>query len=262
MRTALIRPTTDLRVVGDISTLHLVLAQHILGILEYREYYKEKVEQGDTVILDNGVYEGVSLTPNELMEAYMLLRPTYLVLPDLMEQGRNSLEVSMKFLRYFRESGCQGKVIGLPQFDNRKSTPAKGLAEWISCFDAFNKHPDVDVIGIVKNLSNLGITREYVMFNVVKAKKVKKPLQLFGASRNDGILEPLLYNKFPHEIMGIDSSYYYRNAICDTPPSIWSFNAGGRKDNFFDSSHQGEDFTYRLQQFIRMVECVETGRTS
>ncbi|MEO0158054.1 MAG: hypothetical protein ABIM59_04915 [candidate division WOR-3 bacterium] len=76
---------------------HMVLPQLWEDSI-YRSFYKEARERGDFVVLDNGAYEGTLLPLRELCRVAADLRPTVIVLPDVLGDYQKTEELSRKAL--------------------------------------------------------------------------------------------------------------------------------------------------------------------
>lgn len=215
MKVALIRPVAHLRDIGDsCSNYHMVMAQDILENEDYRTYYQERQKAGDTLILDNGAAEKITLTLDQLSEAVDLLSPTYLTLPDLIQGGKKSVEHSFKALRILMQRhDC--KFLGIPHIDPDEGSIGR-IDIWLDGVDAFNRSDDIAAIGITKYVVQMHHpvpSTRFFFLEALRKKRIHKPIHLYGLSILDGVFEPILYRKYPHEIMGIDSSHYFLHAM-------------------------------------------------
>ena len=70
-------------VIDEGETYHLVLTSIINKYPAYREFYLERIERGDFVILDNDAYEITDGgSTDDLIRAIQELKPSEVVLPD------------------------------------------------------------------------------------------------------------------------------------------------------------------------------------
>ncbi len=197
-KVALILPVPLLKHYGFLSNYHMVLPHAYQQYREYRDFYNRRAEAGDTILLDNGAPEGDLKTIEELALIISELRPTHIFLADVIHKGRETLDKSLEMMIALKEAleeECP-KLIGVPQGGT--------IAEWDECFNAFNKHPDIDVLGISKYFPKEFHTREQCLLHV--ARRIKKPVHLLGLSNADGVLEPLIYS---NNVMGVDSAHFY-----------------------------------------------------
>ncbi len=225
MNVGFIRPTPVLRTHGDISDYHMVLAPDILRDEEYRSYYIERISKGDTVILDNGIAEAVSLTVDQLDEAIDILHPTYVVLQDIIFGGKASLDRSFRHLAHVKETFPNQKVMAVPHYDEKEAQAANQVRMFLEGLKAFIDSPDIDALGISKYATKPFGSRASIirMMNNQKGKfHSHKPIHLLGLSHQDGAMEPILYNSFCLEIMGIDSAHYILYAATNRDCTGWN----------------------------------------
>lgn len=104
---------------------------------EYFNLFKGAVRSGREVILDNGVFElGKAWDADEFAGWVEKLRPTYYIVPDVLERGEATIESFFKFIN--SHVGLPGKTIGVVQGEN--------LHEFIKCYKAIE--PYCDKVGI------------------------------------------------------------------------------------------------------------------
>jgi len=113
MKIATIPPTSLLRKVPH-DGYHLILAKQVFTIPEYRDFYSERLDAGDYVILDNNASEeGKSIALDQLLQAarYLLsgcqdeqtaAERLELVLPDVPEDGMGTLAQSLMAVQPIR----------------------------------------------------------------------------------------------------------------------------------------------------------------
>ncbi len=136
------------------NNYHMVLAHRYLTDEKYRDFYLQaRKVPASTIILDNGACElKASIESSELYQAIRSLRPDYLVLPDVIDDGSSTTERSLKFLDQYSDitSELGIKFMGVPQ----------GLREneWINSFDVFYTDDRIAMIGIsnVAALNKIG----------------------------------------------------------------------------------------------------------
>ncbi len=221
MKVAFIRPTSVLETHGNISDYHMVLAPDILKDTKYRLFYKHRVDIGDTVILDNGIAEEVSLSTDDLDRAIASLNPTYVVLQDIIFGGKRSLEKTFRHLAYVKEVFPNQKVMAVPHFDHKALKAEEKVRIFLECLKSLLDSEDVDAIGISKYATEPFGSRAAILRVINDNSKFHshKPIHLLGLSHQDGALEPLTYRGFCLEIMGIDSAHYiiYASMNLDSP---------------------------------------------
>ncbi len=248
MEVAFIRPTSYLKVVGDGSRYHLVLAQEVLRDGDYTKYYLDKSKQGDTLILDNGAAEDEDLSWDELDDAICCVEPTIVAAQDIIFGGKRSLERTFKHVMHLKERFPEPPAImGIPQLDDKAPTMEGMISGFLACYKAMDSSSDIQMIGISKYAVPGGATRE-VLIQRLEKMRVKKPIHLLGLSPADGALEPLMYRKSKLDIRGIDSSHFILHAMQLLPPTAWE--AGSIKN-------RGERFMKMEASMFPSLEVVE-----
>lgn len=96
MNFSIIAPTAGLKEFATLSKTHLVLS-HVRNML-YWNFYTEREQEGDLIILDNSEYEGERCA-QRLIECLDYLDPDIIVLPDRLGEGKETFELSRNFLR-------------------------------------------------------------------------------------------------------------------------------------------------------------------
>lgn len=106
MNFCIISPAAGLQQFATLSKTHLVLS-HVDNAI-YTEFYRQRRDAGDLVILDNGAYEG-RMDPEKLLEKIVHYRPQVIVLPDiLMGDAKESFELARDFHKTWRSQvECQ-----------------------------------------------------------------------------------------------------------------------------------------------------------
>lgn len=97
MQFAAIMPVKAFERFGTRSKTHMALVQY-LDIPEYFRFFQQRREAGDTVILDNGAYEGVRAQMGNLDYWVRRLRPSVVVLPDAPGDLARTIQHSYNYL--------------------------------------------------------------------------------------------------------------------------------------------------------------------
>lgn len=104
---------------------------------EYFNLFKKAVTRDREVILDNGVFElGSAWDADEFAGWVEKLKPTYYIVPDVLERGEATIESFHKFINDHKK--LPGKIIGVVQGEN--------MREFIKCYKAIE--PYCDKVGI------------------------------------------------------------------------------------------------------------------
>jgi hypothetical protein len=114
MKFCVICPTSGLKEYATRSNVHLVLP-HIRH-KQYIEFYQERRKAGDTLILDNGAYEGQFIPYSRYERCINLYNPQVVVCPDApMRDWRITVSATEAFLRQFYDTHPNIKFMACPQ---------------------------------------------------------------------------------------------------------------------------------------------------
>jgi len=189
LKVAIISPTKFLRQCSARTDCQLCYAHIILHNELYRDYYVERLEKGNTLIMDTSSGEprkGISEV--EILNASELLRPTYTILPDVDFSLEKTVMRTLDWVRI-----CNTKTIG-----NLQGYDMEALRK---CYNTLKE--EVDVIGLPA--SNEKIESRSV---IIKELGIKEPCFFVGTYK-DPIREiPNLPN-----IMGISTDHPVRLGI-------------------------------------------------
>lgn len=110
MKAIVIPPIKELRNVYHPSGTHLALAHLALGTeqqaAEYWQFFVERKQEGDYIILDNAAHElRVPLDPHELIEAAELVRADEIVLPDVPYDHRQTIKLMVSCMQEWAQAG-------------------------------------------------------------------------------------------------------------------------------------------------------------
>lgn len=129
---------------------HMSLYQEIIKKDEYLDFYKQIRNISDSfIIMDNGAAEGCNPTPEELLDAYRLLEPHEIVLPDVVSNRQETQKQSLRALNLFTSMGLhrQYQIMAVPQ--------GTTFTQWLSCATTFIRQPEITTIGVSKFVSKL-----------------------------------------------------------------------------------------------------------
>ena len=147
-----IAPIKYQHLIPESADFHLILA-HLLDNKEYVDFYKQKIQRGDTVILDNSAFEFKRALSAEEIFKFIEdsgIEPTYVVAPDYpYEHWEVTLESTLDFIERVRDSGF--KVMAVPQSEEGDW---KG---WVECYKNMAYNDEISVIG----MSILGIPNAF-----------------------------------------------------------------------------------------------------
>ena len=121
-----------------ISDYPYVLGHLLNNDRQYTEFYKEKLKTAPYSILDNSAFElGQSIPGEELYELGEEFQPTHLVLPDKVNDYKQTMENAVEYLGKYRSDKV--KYIGVCQGDT--------FDDIADCIDFYTDR-DVDIIAL------------------------------------------------------------------------------------------------------------------
>lgn len=170
MKVAILAPTSWLHHYSALSQYHLTLL-HLYRIPAYYDFYIQRAEQDDWVILDNGANEGITVGDDELFSAAIRYNVSEVVAPDQPRDGEESTERTLRFLSERRDQlhmvGI--RVLAIPQ--------GKSIRHWVHNFHLVR--PYADSIGISKIVEEF--TPRIVLAQLANEWGV--PIHLMGADK-------------------------------------------------------------------------------
>ena len=183
------------------SNLQMCLAQ-FWERQEYREYFLERKELGDTIMLDNGAYElGKAVDLTLLLQAARELQPDILILPDELMNGKSTIKLVKEFIQTHLKDGLKTQ---LPNTEYMVVPQGASPEEWKNCLLALlSLDYPFHYWGIPK-VSHLifGGTRLEQCQEIIKAQLDSK-IHLLGIW-SDPIGEVLEVRRLP-QVISIDS---------------------------------------------------------
>lgn len=212
MRVAVISPIPQLeRFATQGDRYHLVLSHLISSSPEYRDFYRQRVQAQDFVILDNSAHEfGAGRHLEELIGCARDLSPDEIVLPDRLFFGEDTLESSGAALGRLRRAFDRTfRYMGVPQ--------GRTFQEWRQCLGGLIKI-GVNTIGISKDYEvwDGGLQR---LVEEVRAHSWEVDIHLLGWGRQLWDLKSLTSLSDLALIRGIDSAkpLVYASAMIELP---------------------------------------------
>lgn len=140
---SVIAPTAYLRDFVDQvpPTLHHITAQRVLHDNLYRRFYREQVERGASLVLDNGVFDiGQSLAPDDLLNAARQVRAAEVVLPDVIHDGPATITASEAAARVLHRRGDSLRLCAVVQGGSDH--------DWLACYSHFLTAPYVGALAL------------------------------------------------------------------------------------------------------------------
>lgn len=109
----------------------------LVNLFDDEEYYRQFDPAKRDVILDNGVFELGEAFDSDVFAGWVeKLRPTWYIVPDVLEDGAATVARFMEFIDKYK--GLPGKIIGVAQ--------GRTYKEFVKCYKAIE--PYCDKVGI------------------------------------------------------------------------------------------------------------------
>jgi hypothetical protein len=146
-----ISPIDYLDVIPSESRFHLILA-HLLGNKKYVDYYNEKYNRGDYIILDNSAFEFKRpIEADELLNIIELsgINVSCVVAPDYpFKRGIETVRSAVKFVKRFNDDV---DILAVPQSETGD------VEDWLDCYYELQQISNVTHIG----MSILGVPNAF-----------------------------------------------------------------------------------------------------
>lgn len=228
---------------GILGKYHLLLAHDVLARPDdYREVYGNLVgDMGATIIMDNSVVElGEAMDISQLVCACDILRPNYLVVPDVMGDAKGTWERCMQFTQELPRS-FDVPLLGV--------CPGNTVEEIKVCAHNMVALPEIMAISIPRIVTKaLGSRIEAVVEVYAELQYdlgAGPPIHLLGFS--DDLLDDVCASRLPG-VVGIDSAVPIRAAIWGESLSLDTPKDFGPRGSYWEDS-VGEEFQQRLLRY-------------
>ena len=191
---------------------YFCLAQLYKKDANYRQFFKQKMDDGAWVTLDNGAGDHDLVTAEDLLSITLDLCPSEVIPPDVLFNGISTIRNFELFTRAIKSH--YGKRA--PQF--LACPQGRTKDEWLFVYEYFLLHPDATTIGLSKIAvpkAFLDVTGDKAIgesrnlcYDTLKAKGLlAKPLHLLGMGS-------------PNEMLYYKGSEFIRST--DSCNSVWS----------------------------------------
>jgi len=199
LKAAIISPTPLLRRYSSQSKYHLALAHLILTDIDYCDFYREAVDEGDYVIMDNSVVElGAPLGIDDLIKAVNRVGAQELILPDFPAHPPQTFMAAYNMAPIVKNQFPDIKLQVVPQWYGSKD-PANWMQSHTRMTEELEGDRKVDVIGIPKFL---GLDRRFTCQKLNLHRSEQHEYHLLGTTGNPIEIKEL--GKYPW-IRGVDS---------------------------------------------------------
>jgi HPt (histidine-containing phosphotransfer) domain-containing protein len=164
---------------------------------EYLNLFKEAIEEGREVILDNSIFELEKAFDADRF-AYWVneLQPTWYIVPDSLENSQQTIENMLDWNEKYA-SKVTGKKIGVVQ--------GKTYSEIVECYDFMANHADIDMIAISFDYSyfeqEIPHPNKYVSWMLGR-------VQLLGRMLRDGIIDTSMKHHLLGNSLPLEGKFY------------------------------------------------------
>jgi len=135
-------------VLTEKDNFHLVLTNLILSDQKYLDFYRNRIAQGDYVILDVPAFETSQPTSTTSVDAAAaMLMPSEVVLPDDITSAKNTIALAHQCKTLLERASYPGKTMGVPHGTDYR--------EYIDCAVELVEDVGVNVLGIVEEIPEL-----------------------------------------------------------------------------------------------------------
>lgn len=184
MRSALIPPVPDLHRYATGPGIHLLLS-HLFTKRGYLEYYAERSDAGDYLILDNSAHEhGIGNSMERLLKEARKVQADEVVVPDVLFDAKATVESARRSLRWletrkgeraYQRAGCP-RLMYVPQGENRP--------EWSWCLRTMlNLHDNACLENSKLEEPVIGVSKDYYWWHGGMTALFKAHLQEVHARR-------------------------------------------------------------------------------
>ena len=189
--------SSDLLDLIDGRDFYMCLANIASKDENYCNFYKQQVEKGAFVLLDNGAAEADQMTLDIMWSVIEKINPTEVILNDCLLDCDETLKRSKEALKFYREKGYKGQFMFVPQ--------GSSFPEWTLCYDRFDKS-DISTIGVSKFVTS-GWHDSNARSRCCGYIDGRMPVHLLGCHEN--IQEVADINKYHKNIRSNDTAIAY-----------------------------------------------------
>ena len=228
---------------------------------QYKIFFQKSRLDKRFVIMDNGLFEGVNHTTEDLLDKINLVRPNVFVVPDAWNDANTTLVNAKSWIINYKE--------GLPKGVNLMAVcQGKDMTELITTYQTL---VDLGYTHIAFNHSSIAYQQEYPGMNSLKAAmygrmEFIRRLVQSGVIRKD-IYHHLLGCSLPQEFMSYSDWKFVKSVDTSNPILVGAegkrYTSSGltwkpkeKLEHYFekDLSGQIEDIIFNVQQFRKFIK--------
>lgn len=236
---------------------------HLLKNKTYYKFFKDASDRGEFIIMDNGLFEGVSHTVEDLIEKINDIKPNIFITPDAWNDPQTTIKNAQKWMSFYSEQ--------IPESTNLMGVvQAKTLSDAMIVYDRFVElgfnhialnHSGVFYKSLYKHQNEL----LSLMMGRIKFVNMLPSLKGFSKDIHHHLLGATLpnefsfYNKVDHSfiktidtsnpvIYGLKHGRYPDEVLLDKPKE--------KLEVFFDkdiTSKQISDVLYNIEHFKKLI---------
>lgn len=242
---------SDLGLFANTSQYHMALTHLVEYSPTYAQFYREKSDNGDFVILDNSLIEmGESMQWSRVVMAALKIRANEVVLPDVMMDGAGTIGAVRRALN--------DDVTNLIK-DTRKMAVCHGedLEEFLNVYKILTTMDDIHTIGIPKAVVKFGVGTRTDVLRLMLTKgylgdgQNGKAIHLLGANGPEDFVMP---QHVKYYIRGIDTVYpiwmAHNNILLEPKPEMNPIRPAG------SIAHESTKVTHKIKAMTNIAVCL------
>ena len=179
--------------------------------IQYREFFEYSRTHNRFIIMDNGLFEGVTHTTEDLISKIELIQPNVFIVPDAWNDANATLVNAKSWMINYKE--------GLPERTNLMAVcQGKDMTELMTTYQTLI---DLGYTHIAFNHSSIAYQQEYTGMNSLKAAmygrmEFIRKLVAGGIIRRD-VYHHLLGCSLPQEFMSYDDWDFIKSVDTSNP---------------------------------------------
>jgi hypothetical protein len=228
---------------------------------QYRIFFQKSRLDKRFIIMDNGLFEGVTHTTEDLLEKINLVRPNIFIVPDAWNDSNTTLVNAKSWMINFKA--------GLPEGVNLMAVcQGKDMGELITTYQTLT---DLGYTHIAFNHSSIAYQQEYTGMDSLKAAMYGR-MEFIRRLVQSGAIRKTHYHhllgcSLPQEFMSYSDWPFIKSVDTSNPilvgaegqrytDSGLTWKPKEKLEHYFekDLSGQIEDITFNVQQFRKFIK--------
>jgi hypothetical protein len=212
MKLAHLVPLSMLPVVHH-QAAHLCLSNLVIRSELYAEFHRRQVVEGKLVLLDNPVHEDEPIRIDEWLEAARLIKPTVVVIPDVIDDWEATVKLAKEYRHEVRKVSPRSHLMAVPHGVEH--------ADFLACARQLSALRDPAItwfgVSLERRLNDdpLALTRRFRRIRILRTEPevCKRNVHLLGISEQ---AVELRSPTFAH-CVSADTSKFATWALTDNP---------------------------------------------